>query len=82
VFIARRASATAADKLAVFSLDGRFDGVGLVRLMFEEAGYDMFQGSLTIAESETSRGWRGIELLVSEVGQEAECVSSNGQPFE
>jgi hypothetical protein len=42
----------------------------------------MFQGSLTIAESETSRGWRGIELLVSEVGQEAECVSSTGQPFE
>ncbi len=51
-------------------------------LMVQQTGHDLLQGPLPIAEPETAVRWRDVELLVSQVSQEAQGVSSGRQPLE
>ena len=55
--------------------DGCFEGVDLVALMFEEAGEDLFEGALPVAEPEAVLRWDRVQLSVGQRGDPAERVA-------
>ena len=40
--------------------------------MLEQAGEDLVEGSLSVAEPHFAGGWHGVELLVGQIGEPAE----------
>lgn len=64
------------------SRGGRVHGVDLMALMLQEADDHALEGPLPIAEPETAREWHGAKLLIRQVSQWTEGVSSGRQPFE
>lgn len=48
------------------------DGVELMLLVLEQAGEDLVEGSLPVAEPHFAGGWHGVELLVGQIREPAE----------
>jgi hypothetical protein len=57
-----------------WSLNCGFDGVDLVALVLEQAGHDLLQSPLPVAEPEAAGGRHSVELLVGQLGQQTEGI--------
>ena len=71
-----------APKLVRRSGDRGLEGLDLVGLMLEQAGEDLFEGALTVAEAEAVLRRDLVQLAVGELGDPAEGVTGGVELFD